>query len=221
MNGRERERPHQTERHSTNIAFIDNHFVQKRKFYYSRLAINFPTENMYSHSHSPLWRSLTFFSLGRWHVGRSASAYQSYDDVVYSLASLFFFSSGIDFSSAHPTPNRNESSGFACTCSLLRLIALQSVRKIEVDSFHCSVNKTELRLGGIVLLNFRSRAMIFNDPMRLLFIPLCSVSIRCSTHSQTPYEASEFIFDSCGRRQSVNSPHSVCSMWFPVYLSIL
>lgn len=61
-----------TERQSTNIAFIDNHFVRKRKFYYSRLAINFPTENMYSHSHSPLWPSLIFFFSVRLDDGMSA-----------------------------------------------------------------------------------------------------------------------------------------------------
>lgn len=62
-----------------------------------------------------------------------------------------------------------------------------------------------MRLDEVVLLNFRSRAMIFNDSLRLLFIPLSSDSTRCRTHAPDPvYEASEFIFDSCARRQSVN-----------------
>lgn len=113
-----------TERHSTNIAFIDNHFVQKRKFYYSRSAINFPRKQVDAHSAN----GFLFFLLGSPSlVGRLVVVYRDrliavglpIKWMVSFFLLLSFVSSGIDFPGAHPSEHRNESSGFCMRLSFV------------------------------------------------------------------------------------------------------
>lgn len=207
-----------TERQSTNIAFIDNHFVRKRKFYYSRLAINFPTENMYSHSQSPLWPSLIFFfcSVGRWHVGWLASAYQSSDGVVYSLA--FFFSSEIDFRFIHPEVKWVQWFCMYLICVIFSSTIDRSSKRARYRSVFISLlSNLELEVWNeVVLLNYCSRAMIFNDPMRLLFIPLC-FTLESMSHARiTNTVRSERIYF-----RSVCTDLIWCAACDSVYLSLL